>query len=77
MLGRYWVFFTNPTGCAIGISDISWSVTVAADSEAEALELGLKDALALNREFGMPPHGLKVSEAELRRLATVRPQREM
>src|SRR5262245_53852215 len=56
----YNVWFTNVTGCALGLSDISWNVTVAAGSEAEALELGLEDARALNREFGMPPHGLRV-----------------
>lgn len=75
--GYYSVWFTNITGCATGISDISWHVTVSAESEAEALEKGLKDARALNREFGMPPHGLKVSEDELRRLAHVQPLRNL
>jgi hypothetical protein len=69
--GYYTVWFTNVTGCAVGINDISWRVTVAAGSEAEALEQGLEEARALNREFGLPPHGLKVSEVELRRLASV------
>jgi hypothetical protein len=75
MQAYYTVWFTNITGCAIGVSDISWSVTVSAESEAVALEQGLAEARALNREFGLPPHGLRVSEDELRRLAFVQPMR--
>ena len=69
----YTVWFTNITGCAVGISDISWCVTVSAESEAAALEQGLVEARALNREFGLPPHSIRVSDEELRRLACVQP----
>jgi len=73
----YTVWFTNITGCALGISDISWHVMVTARSECEALELGLKDAQELNREFGMPPHGIRVNDEELRNLAHVQLRRQM
>jgi|GEM_PF-4665454 len=72
-MGEYQVWFTNITGCAIGISDISWFVTVAAESEAAAVELALEKARAVNQEAGLPPHGLRVSEEELRRLVCVLP----
>lgn len=68
------ILFTNLIGCAAGISDISWVVTIEAASEAEALERALEQARALNRGPGLPPHGLRVSEKELRRLACVLPQ---
>ena len=71
MRGYYTVWFTNITGCAVGISDISWCVTVSAESEAAALEQGLAEARVLNREFGLPPHGIRVGEVELRRMALV------
>jgi hypothetical protein len=70
---EYKVWFTNITGCAVGISDISWSVTVSAESEAEAFELAMKKARVINRQCGLPPHGLRVTEEELRRLACVLP----
>jgi hypothetical protein len=75
MSGVFRVWFTNITGCAMGISDISWSVTVAAASEAEAVELALERARVVNRGSGLPPHGLRVSEQQLRHLACVPSQR--
>lgn len=72
---EYRVWFTNVTGCAVGISDISWSVTVAAKSEATALASALDRARLLNQASGLPPHGLRVSEEELRRLACVLPEK--
>jgi hypothetical protein len=74
LVQAYKVWFTNITGCAVGISDISWSVTVEAVSEAEAIEAALKPARIINRQSGLPPHGLRVSEKELRRLACVLPR---
>jgi hypothetical protein len=65
--------FTNITGCAVGISEISWFVTVTAESEAEAIELAIEQARIVNCETGFPPHGTRVSESELRRLACVLP----
>lgn len=67
------VWFSNFTGCAMGISDISWSVTVEAASEGEAIELALEQARVVNRESGLPPHGVQVSDTELRKLAFVLP----
>jgi hypothetical protein len=69
----YTVLFTNITGCALGISDISWWVTVSAESEAAALEQGLAEARAINRDVGLPPHGIRVNEDDLLRLACVLP----
>jgi len=69
----YRVWFTNITGCAFGISDISLYVSVSADSESEALLLATKEASVINTESGLPLHGIRVSESELRRLACVLP----
>jgi len=71
--GFYTVSFSNDAESIVGVSEISWCVTVAAESEDNALELGLEEARVLNREFGLPPHRLKVGEAELRSPARVRP----
>ena len=71
---HYTVWFSSVdprTTRALGSGDFRWCVTVAAGSEAEALELGLADARELNREFGLPPHGIRVSEEKLRGLAYV------
>lgn len=73
MAVEYRVWFTNINGCAVGIGDISWFITVSAASEAEALELALVQARSLNERTGMPPHRLRCSEAELRYLAVVIP----
>jgi hypothetical protein len=74
-VSEYRVWFTNITGCAIGVNDVSYVVTVSASSEAEALELALEHARLVNLEAGLPPHGLQFGEAELRRLACVLPGR--
>ena len=71
MKAEYTVLFTNLTRCAIGISDINWSVKVVADSEASAIERALEEARVLNREKGMPPHGIRLSAEALREIATV------
>ena len=73
-MDEYRVWFTNITGCAVGISDISWFVTVAAESETAAVESALERARIVNDESGLPPHGLRVSEGELRRLVCVLPE---
>ena len=74
MVNSYRVWFTNVTGCAVGISEISWSVVVDAESEVVAVEFALEQARAVNRETGLPPHGLRVSEQHLRELACVLPR---
>jgi hypothetical protein len=71
MLAEYTVLFSNVTGCAMGISDINWSITLLADSEASAIELALRHARAVNASRGMPPHGIRLSESSLRDLAFV------
>jgi hypothetical protein len=69
------VWFTNMTGCVLGLSDISWSVTVTASTETEAMELALDQARILNEKSGLPPHGIQVSEDRLRHLAHVFPKK--
>ena len=64
------IWFTNVTGCAAGMSDISLFVDVVAESEAEAMEKAIVEARAVNERTGLPPHGLKVDDAYLRTLAT-------
>lgn len=71
MQAAYTVLFSNLTGCAVGISDINWSVKVVADSEASAIELALEQARVLNDKKGMPPHGIHVRDEDLRNLAFV------
>jgi hypothetical protein len=51
--------------------DQRWSVKVVADSEASAVELAMGKARALNHEKGMPPHGIRLRDDDLRTLATV------
>jgi hypothetical protein len=46
-----------------------------AGSAAEALEVAIPWALGLRA--GLPPHGIRVSEEELRRQVTVVPDREV
>jgi hypothetical protein len=70
------VWFTNITGCALGISDISWFVTVTASTEMGAMELALDQARILNDESGLPPHGIRVSEDRLRQLAHAFPKKQ-
>ena len=69
------VMFSNLTGCAVGISDIMWQVDVLASSEDDAMALAIELARIMNAETGMPPHGIRVSDRELRRLAFVVPER--
>jgi hypothetical protein len=76
MAREFDVWFSNFTECVLGLSDISWSVTVTANTEAEALELAMAQAMILNRDSGMPPHGIRLSEDRLRRLAYVAAQPE-
>ena len=73
MRGYYTVWFANTAVCSN--NDISWCVTVSAESEAEALELGLVEARNLNFEFGLPPNGIRLGEDELCRLVCVQPMR--
>jgi hypothetical protein len=68
---EYTILFSNFTGCAIGISDINWSVKVVSDSEASAIGLAPERARVLNREKGMPPHGIRLADDDLRDLAII------
>lgn len=70
---QFRVWFTNVTGCAIGISDISLFLTVDADTETKALDIALEQAQVINEKSGLPPHGIRVTESELRKLALVQP----
>lgn len=65
------IWFTNVTGCAIGETEISWEITVAAENEAEALRIAQDRAVKRNQEAGLPPHGLKLNEGYLRTLGMV------
>lgn len=73
MASTYRVWFCNLTGCATGISDINLTITVNAASEDEALSIALREAREINDAEGMPPHGIKVNDEELRELACVMP----
>jgi hypothetical protein len=52
-------------------------IGLSAGSEAEALDAALRKALGVNSRVGMPPHGIRVSEEELRRQAIVMTDREV
>ena len=75
MNDEFEVMFLQMTRCAVSDSDILWSVTVSAGSEAEAIETAIEQARAVNRRSGMPPYGIQVSEQELRQMARVVPRR--
>jgi hypothetical protein len=47
-----------------------------AGSEGEALQAALTFASELSRRVGLPPHGIRVSESDLRRQATVVPAKK-
>ena len=72
----YWVSFTNVTDLSVAPAPgqyflgTQWKAT----SAAEALEAAIP--WALGHQPGLPPHGIRVSEEELRRQATVIPDRE-
>ena len=74
MIEEYTVLFSNLWGCAIGVSDIGLPVTVLAESEREAIEKAICEARAINKKSGLPPHGIRVSERQLRQLAMVVPK---
>lgn len=70
----YNVVFTNINGCAVGISDIHLTVSVTANSELAAIEAALINAQKVNDSTGLPPHGIRVSERDLRKLVVVMPK---
>jgi hypothetical protein len=51
--------------------------TQQAGSEKEALDAAVAWAVGVLRRVGLPPHGVRVSEEELRAQATVLPDREV
>jgi hypothetical protein len=71
---EFQVWFCNLTGCASGISDVSLTVTVSAESEPEAKILAISRACEISDSTGLPPHGIRLSENELKRLAYVLPR---
>jgi hypothetical protein len=70
---RFQVSINNFGECVLGASDIGWSTTVEAKTEAEAFQLGLAEAVTLSASEGLPPHGIKRSISDIRRLLFVRP----
>jgi hypothetical protein len=68
---KFKVVFSIFSGCAVGISDIMWSVTVEAESESEAIQKGIDQARIVNAESGLPPHGIRVREQDLHQLALI------
>src|SRR5262245_1605296 len=75
----YWVAFTNVTDLSAEPSAGQYylATTQKAASAAEALDAALPWALGVNRRVGLPPHGIRVSEEELRRQATVMPDKDV
>jgi hypothetical protein len=75
---RYWVTFTNLTDLSVkpAAGQYYLGKCLTADSEAEAFAEALQWALGVKSRVGMPPHGIEVSEEELRRQATVIPDLE-
>lgn len=64
---------SNLTGCAVGISDFLWNATVRASCESDATELAIKLATLANKEHGLPPHGIRLTEDEIRHYLVVLP----
>jgi hypothetical protein len=71
--GVYWVTFTNMTDLSIEPAPGEYELTITrpADSAAAALQTALRWALEVMQRVGLPPHGLRLEEAELRRDAVV------
>ena len=63
---RFSAMVSNLTGCAVGISDFYWVAEFAAESEDAAVEAAVKLAMAVNDESGLPPHGIVLTEDEIR-----------
>ena len=61
----YTFVLANWSGCAIGISDFGFAVTVCAESEKDAEEWGKRIALLYSKQFGIPPHGIKLSADDI------------
>jgi hypothetical protein len=76
---RFWVTFTNITDLSAAPAADQYFVgtCMTAASEAEAFAKVLQWALDINDRSGMPPHGIQVSEEELRRQATVATDKEV
>jgi hypothetical protein len=74
----YWVAFTNAPDLSaeLSVGQYHLSITQKADSEAAALEAALAWAVGVSQRVGLPPHGMRLSEDELRRDATVVTDRE-
>jgi hypothetical protein len=64
---KYHVDFSNPTSCALGISDFGWGIDVEAASEEDAREIAISYAVEMSRTTGVPPNWLRISEDTLRR----------
>jgi hypothetical protein len=76
----YWVLFTNVTDLSVEPAPGQYFLGTQqkASSAAAALEAALPCfALVTMHRVGLPPHGIRVSEEELRRQATVIPDREV
>src|SRR5262245_5457555 len=74
----YYVTFTNRTDLFADLAPDQYFLGTAqkAISEAEALESAIPWALGVMHRVGLPPHGIRVGEVELRRQAMVTPHRE-
>jgi hypothetical protein len=73
---EYIVTITNMAGPSLRASEYYLAMHVNAASEAEALARGLRHARQVNGRAGMPPHGIRVGEAELQRQAKVMPAKD-
>jgi hypothetical protein len=73
----YWVQFTNMTDLSVApaLGQYFLGTEWKASSAAQALEGAIP--WALGHRAGLPPHGTRVSEEELRRHATVISDREV
>lgn len=67
----YTYFVTNLTGCAIGISDFGFSVTVCANSREDAEGWGHHVASIYSEKFGLPPHGIKLEPDHIRDIGLI------
>jgi hypothetical protein len=65
MSKRYDYILSNPSGCALGISDYCFSCIIHADSEAEAKSWGIHVATLYSERFGLPPHQLRIPRNEI------------
>jgi len=76
---EYWVTFTNMPDLAVEATSGQFHLGTwrRANSLSEALEDAVQWVMKIMEQHGLPPHGVRISEGELRRHAIATTYKEM